>query len=91
MLFVCMIVLIRFLLHVVHDSMDTSIVTLAHDLLFTFAGTLIGGLKGNSSRQQMTDRVETLTPGPKTDVTVSKVDTVNLAQPVATQVEGVKP
>lgn len=48
-----------------------------------FAGALLAVLSGNSSKQQMADRVDTLAPSSgKTDINVSKVESVNVAQPV---------
>lgn len=45
-----------------------------------FSGALLAVLSGNSSRQQMADRVDTATPG-KGNVNVDKAQNVNVAQP----------
>ncbi len=77
MLFVAMTLLLIFMLHVTHDGRDSGLVSVIHDLAVGFGGALLGALAGNSSRQQMADRVETAT-GTKTDVSANKIETVNL-------------
>jgi hypothetical protein len=47
-------------IHVLHDpNVDATIRTMIHDTFVGFTGALLYALKGNSSRQQMQDRVDT--------------------------------
>lgn len=83
MLFLALVGLMAFMLHVTHDNSDGALVAVAHDLAVGFGGALLGGLSGSSSRQQMADRVETAIAGQKTTVTAEKVETVNVTPPEA--------
>lgn len=65
MLFLGTSLLAFLLLHVVHDQTDSGIVSAIHDLMIGFGGALLGGLSGNSSRQQMADRIETASASQK--------------------------
>lgn len=82
-LLVCLvifIILIPIVLHVFHDATDSGqAVTVLTSTFAAFSGALLAMLNGNSSRQQMQDRVDTATSGQKTNVNVDKVETVNLS------------
>lgn len=78
MLFVGLIMAVAFVMHTVHDGADGSLVSLGHDLVVGFSAALWAGLSGASSRQQMADRVETLSLTPKPPTVPS-----NTPQPAA--------
>lgn len=58
MMFVCLCGLYGVMIHVTHDSKDSALISVVHDMVVGFGGALLGGLSGNSSRQQMADRVD---------------------------------
>jgi hypothetical protein len=71
MLFLCLVFLYGVMLHVIHDANDSPLISVVHDMVVGFGGALLGGLSGNSSRQQMADRVNTalnlIPPSPDLD------------------------
>lgn len=58
-LFFSLGMLFTFMIHVAHDQSDSALIPVAHDMVVGFGGALLSVLSGGSSRQQMTDRVET--------------------------------
>jgi hypothetical protein len=75
-LFISVFSLVFLYLHMVHRNSDAASTQVVTSLLTGFGGALLAMLSGNSSRQQMEDRKESLTASPKVDV--QKVDTVNV-------------
>lgn len=79
MLFCCLTILLGVMIHISHDSRDSTLMAVAHDMVVGFGGALLGSLSGGTSRQQMADRVDTAIAGQKINVTSS--GTVNVDKP----------
>lgn len=79
LMFLSVIALMFFMLHVVHDQSDQSLISAAHDMLVGFGAALLAVLSGSSSKQQMTDRIDTARPPEsKPEVNVNNAGTINV-------------
>lgn len=76
--FVCVSSLVLIFLHVIHHGTDAADVETFKSILSGFAGALLAMLSGNSSRQQMQDRVDTVKPA---TASVNTAGTVNVEAP----------
>ena len=77
-LFVASVLLAALLMHVIHHGADTSAIEDFKEALSSFTEALLFACSGNSSRQQMQDRVDTAKQGGTPSVEVGKVETVNV-------------
>ena len=80
-IFICSIGLTAaciYYLHILHHAPDAASIENAKALVIGFSAALFAMLKGNSSRQQMSDRTEAAVASPKT--TVASAQTVNVDQ-----------
>lgn len=73
---VCAGVVIAGLVLAMHHSHSADMFATVRDLLVGFSGALLAMLKGDSSRQQMMDRRDSVAPASSVDV--AKVETVNV-------------
>ncbi len=74
--FFCVSGLVFIFLHVIHHGTDAADIETFKSILSGFAGALLAMLSGNSSRQQMQDRVDTT----KTTASVNTAGTVNVTE-----------
>lgn len=82
MMFVSLVGLIMFAHHISLESVaEPSIISAAHDMMVGFGAALLAVLSGSSSRQQMIDRKDSVTPptveaGKVTNLTVNQPEKV---------------
>lgn len=84
MMFVSLTALTAFVHHLgVDGHVDPSVISATHDMMVGFGAALLAVLSGSSSRQQMADRVDTLSPTPTAGptLTASKMEDVKVEQP----------
>lgn len=73
---VCSVGLGALLLHMIHHNADAAMVQTVATTFSGFTGALLLACNGNSSRQQMQDRIDTASGAAKVDV--QKAQTVNV-------------